>query len=40
MLGHVFVYLFARVFLKEKLELRNIIAAIIIVACVLYVVLV
>ena len=40
MLGPVFVYLFARVFLKEKLELRNIIAAIIIVACVLYVVLV
>ena len=39
MLGPVFVYLFARVFLKEKLELRNIIAAIIIVACVLYVVL-
>ena len=40
MLGPVFVYLFARVFLKEKLELRNIMAAIIIVACVLYVVLV
>ena len=39
MLGPVFVYLFARIFLKEKLELRNIIASIIIIACVLYVVL-
>ena len=39
MLGPVFVYLFARIFLKEKLEMRNIIAAIVIVACVLYVVL-
>ncbi len=39
MLGPVFVYLFARIFLKEKLDWRNIVASIIIVACVLYVVL-
>lgn len=36
MLGPVFVYAFAKIFLKEKLELRNIIAAIIIIACVIY----
>ena len=40
MLGPVFVYLFARIFLKEKLEWRNIVASIVIVACVLYVLLV
>ena len=40
MLGPVFVYLFARIFLKEKLEIRNIVASVIIIACVLYVVLV
>lgn len=40
MLGPVFVYLFARIFLKEKLDKRNIIASIVIIACVLYVVLV
>jgi drug/metabolite transporter (DMT)-like permease len=39
MLAPVFVYLFARIFLKEKLDKRNIIASIIIIACVLYVVL-
>ena len=39
MLGPVFVYLFARIFLKEKLKWRNILAAIIIVCCVLYAVL-
>lgn len=39
MLGPIFVYLFAKIFLKEKLEKRNIIAAIIIVGCVLYAVL-
>jgi drug/metabolite transporter (DMT)-like permease len=31
----VFVYIFARIFLKEKLTLRNIISAIIIIACVI-----
>lgn len=40
MLGPVFVYVFARIFLKEKLEWRNIIASIVIVACVLYAVLI
>jgi drug/metabolite transporter (DMT)-like permease len=36
MLGPVFTYLFARIFLKEKLEWRNIAAAAIIVMAVLY----
>lgn len=36
MLGPVFVYAFARIFLKEKLEIRNILAAIVIIACVIY----
>lgn len=36
MLGPVFVYAFAKIFLKEKLEWRNILAAIIIVLCILY----
>ncbi|MFH1917669.1 MAG: DMT family transporter [Nanoarchaeota archaeon] len=36
MLGPVFIYLFAWKFLKEKLELRNIVAAVVIVGCVLY----
>ena len=36
MLGSVFVYMFAKIFLKEKINLRNIIASIIILACVLY----
>jgi len=39
MLGPVFVYLFAKIFLHEKLSWRNILAAIIIVICVLYVTL-
>ncbi|MBS3085896.1 DMT family transporter [Candidatus Pacearchaeota archaeon] len=39
MLGPVFVYAFAFIFLKEKLNWRNILAAVIIVACVVYVVL-
>jgi len=36
MLGPIFIYLFAYKFLKEKLNWRNIIAAIIIVGCVIY----
>ena len=36
MLGSVFVYMFAKIFLKEKINLRNIIASTIILACVLY----
>ena len=36
MLGPVFIYLFAKLFLKEKINIRNIIASIIILACVLY----
>ena len=39
MLGPIFVYLFAWKFLKEKLEWRNILVAVIIVGCVLYVLL-
>ncbi len=37
LLGPVFVYALASIFLKEKLELRNILAAIVILACILYV---
>jgi drug/metabolite transporter (DMT)-like permease len=37
MLGTVFIYLFAKIFLKEKINKRNIIASVIILACVLYV---
>jgi len=36
MLGPIFIYLFAKIFLKEKINARNIIASIIILACVLY----
>ena len=34
-LSPIFIFLFARIFLKEKLKLRHIIAAIIIIACVI-----
>lgn len=37
MLGPIFVYLFAHLFLKEKIGWRNIISAAIILGCVLYV---
>lgn len=36
MLSPVFVYAFAKIFLKEKLRWKNIIASIIIIACVVY----
>jgi drug/metabolite transporter (DMT)-like permease len=36
MLGPVFIYLLAKTFLKEKINARNIIASVIILACVLY----
>jgi drug/metabolite transporter (DMT)-like permease len=36
MLGPIFIYTLARIFLKEKINARNIIASIIILACVLY----
>lgn len=39
MLGPVLIYAFAKIFLKEKLNWRNIIASIIILGCVLYVLL-
>jgi len=39
MLGPIFVYTFARIFLKEKLQKRNIVASIVIVLCVIYAVL-
>jgi drug/metabolite transporter (DMT)-like permease len=37
MLGPVFIYLFARLFLKEKFKWKNIIVALIIIACISYV---
>ena len=40
MLGPIFIYLLAYKFLKEKLTLRNIIASIIIIGCVVYAVLI
>jgi len=36
MLGPVFVYAFAKIFLKEKLEPRNLVSAIVIIVCVMY----
>jgi drug/metabolite transporter (DMT)-like permease len=36
MLSPMFIYTFARIFLKEKLKAKNIIAAIIIIACIVY----
>ncbi len=39
MLGPIFIYILARIFLKEKIRWRNIVASIIIIACVLYAVL-
>jgi drug/metabolite transporter (DMT)-like permease len=39
MLGPIFIYIFARIFLKEKLGWRNIVASLIIVAAVVYAIL-
>lgn len=39
MLGPIFIYVFAKIFLKEKLEWRNVVAGIIIAASIVYVVL-
>jgi drug/metabolite transporter (DMT)-like permease len=36
MLGAILIYVFAKIFLKEKINIRNIIASIVILACVLY----
>ena len=36
MLGPIFIYAFARIFLKERLSRRNIAASIVIIVCVLY----
>lgn len=36
MLGPIFIYAFAHIFLKEKLSWRNIVASIVIIGCVLY----
>ena len=36
MLGAVLTYVFAKIFLKEKISTRNIIASVIILACILY----
>ena len=36
MLGPIFIYAFAHIFLKEKIKLKNIITAGIIIACILY----
>src|SRR3989344_117156 len=40
MFSHVFLYVFARVFLKEKLSWRNISASVIIIGCIVYVTLI
>lgn len=40
MLGPVFVYLFAYIFLKEKMTWKNVVASVIIVGCVVYAVVV
>jgi drug/metabolite transporter (DMT)-like permease len=37
MLAPIFIYAFAHIFLKEKINVRNIIASVIIIACVLYI---
>jgi len=39
MLGPIFIYIFAYKFLKEKLNWKNIVSALIIIACVLYAIL-
>lgn len=39
MVAPIFIYIFARIFLKEKLSWRNIVASIIIAGCVVYAVL-
>ena len=39
MLGPILIYVFAKIFLKEKLTLKNILSSIVILACVLYVTL-
>jgi drug/metabolite transporter (DMT)-like permease len=36
MLGAILTYIFAKIFLKEKISTRNIIASVIILACILY----
>jgi drug/metabolite transporter (DMT)-like permease len=36
MLGAVFIYIFAKIFLKEKISTRNIIASVVILGCILY----
>lgn len=38
MLGPVFIYAFANIFLKEKLNWKNIVSAVIIIGCVLYII--
>ncbi len=39
MLGPLLIYIFAHIFLKEKIKLRNIIAALVIIVCILYAIL-
>ncbi len=36
MLGPIFIYIFAYIFLKEKIKIKNLIAAGVIIACILY----
>jgi drug/metabolite transporter (DMT)-like permease len=39
MLGTIFIYIFAKIFLKEKISTRNIIASVVILCCILYAIL-
>jgi drug/metabolite transporter (DMT)-like permease len=39
MLAPIFIYTFAHIFLKEKIKLKNIISAAVIIACILYAIL-
>lgn len=40
MLGTIFIYIFAKIFLKEKISMRNIIASVVILGCILYAILI
>ena len=39
MIAPIFIYVFAHIFLKEKIRVRNIIASLVIIACIIYAIL-